>query len=84
LRDKPPTPPSATANLKLDAPGSFKKSIVDLLTDKNMLLLMMAFGQIQGVFNTLGTILGEIATDFNYTTDQGGNLGAMFIVGCII
>jgi len=46
LRDKPPTPPSATANLKLDAPGSFKKSIVDLLKNKNMLLLMMAFGQI--------------------------------------
>lgn len=44
LKDKPPTPPSATANLQLDAPGSFKKSIVDLLKDKNMLLLMMAFG----------------------------------------
>jgi hypothetical protein len=46
LKDKPPTPPSATADLKLDAPGSFKKSIKDLLTNKNMLLLMMAFGQI--------------------------------------
>jgi hypothetical protein len=46
LRDKPPTPPSATADLKMDAPGSFKQSIVDLLKNKNMLLLMMAFGQI--------------------------------------
>jgi len=32
----------------------------------------------------LGTILGEIAHDFGYSTDDGGNLGAMFIVGGII
>jgi sugar phosphate permease len=84
LRNKPPTPPSATADLNLEDFSRFKKSIVELMTDKNMLILMMAFGQIQGVFNTLGTILGGIASNFQYSISDGGNLGAMFIVGGII
>ena len=45
---------------------------------------MLAFGQIQGVFNTLGTVLGLISTDYGYTVDDGSNFGAMFIVGGII
>lgn len=45
---------------------------------------MMAFGQIQGVFNTLGTVLGLISTDYGYTVDDGSNFGAMFIVGGIV
>lgn len=46
--------------------------------------LLVAFGQIQGVFNTLGTVLGLISANYGYTVDEGSNFGAMFIVGGII
>lgn len=39
-----------------------------LFSNKQALLLMVIFGFIQGVFNTLGTVIGDIAAVFGYST----------------
>lgn len=54
---------------------------------------MIIFGFIQGVFNTLGTIIGEISDRYGFTTvsnlycqllqDDAGLFGAVFIIGGI-
>jgi FLVCR family feline leukemia virus subgroup C receptor-related protein len=47
-------------------------------------VLLFAFGQIQGCFNTLGTIIGEAASQFKYSTNDPSVFGALFIVGGIV
>jgi len=84
FKNKPDTPPSAAAEEVLAKPDEFKSSIVTLLKDKNMLVLMLAFGQVLGIFNTLGTIIGQISNDCGYTVEQGSNFGALFVVGGIL
>jgi FLVCR family feline leukemia virus subgroup C receptor-related protein len=84
FRNRPPKPPSSTAFATIDKPGQFKKSIVNLLSNRNMLVLMLAFGQIQGTFNTLGTIVGEATAKYGFSNDDASLFGALFIVGGII
>eukprot|EP00347_Sterkiella_histriomuscorum_P021419 403334042 len=81
FKDKPPTPPSSSAGAKKDA---FGPSINQLFRNKVVWLLVIIFGFVQGVFNTLGTVVGEIATQFDYSTDDASVFGAVFIVGGII
>lgn len=49
-----------------------------------MILLTLVLGQIVGVFNTMGTIIGEVSNEYNYSTADSANLGAAFIVGGVI
>lgn len=46
FREKPKTPPTATAFALLDQPGNFGSSITGLLTNKDMIFLCLAFGGI--------------------------------------
>lgn len=39
----------------------------ELVSNKVVILLMIIFGFIQGVFNALGTIIGEIADKYDFT-----------------
>jgi hypothetical protein len=48
------------------------------------MILLLVFGQIQGGFNTLGTIIGESAVNFGFSSDDASLFGALFIVGGII
>jgi hypothetical protein len=45
----------------------------ELFSNKIVILLMIIFGFIQGVFNTLGTIVGEIASRYGYSTVSKSN-----------
>jgi hypothetical protein len=65
FRDRPPTPPSASSGRK-DNP--FLPSIKLLITNKVVWMLVVIFGFIQAVFNTLGTVVGEMADKFGYST----------------
>lgn len=64
FKDKPPTPPSASAGAIKEP---FMPSIRALFQNKVVILLMLIFGFIQGVFNTLGTVVGEIANKYGLT-----------------
>lgn len=55
-----------------------------VLKDKNVLLLMLTYGQILGIFNTLGSIIGAISNDCGYTIAQGSSFGSLFVVGGIL
>lgn len=81
FKNKPATPPSATAFQLLDKPGQFKSSITTILSNKDLIWLMLAFGGIQGTFNTLGTVVGEATGKYGYTSDDASIFGALFIVG---
>ena len=82
FKDKPKTPPSKSAD-KVDE-GDFFESIKTLLTNRNILLLMFSFAQVQGVFNTLGTVMGDVCDSFDFTLDDSSLFGALFIGGGIL
>ena len=46
--------------------NNFKGAMKSLFTNSNVILLMTIFGLIQGVFNTLGTVIDEIAADYDF------------------
>lgn len=72
------------ANNKLDEEGQFCSSIKQLLTNKDILMLMFVFGQVQGIFNCLGTVMGEASDAFGFSADDASLFGALFIVGGIV
>lgn len=84
FRDKPKTPPSATAFALLDKPGEFRKSIAGVLGCRDMWFLSLAFGGIQGTFNTLGTVVGEATGEYGFDGDNASLFGALFIVGGVL
>ena len=43
-------------------------SLKKLVTDKNVVLLMIVFSLIMGIFNTLGTVIGEFAPIYDFST----------------
>jgi len=45
---------------------------------------MIIFGSITGTFNTLGTIIGEVAPFYRYSDNDSSLFGALFIVGGIV
>lgn len=65
FREKPPTPPSASASVQKDPFGPSFKAI---FRNKNLLLIMVVFALVCGVFNALGTVVGEFATRYEFTT----------------
>jgi len=82
FKDKPKTPPSSAADKKDE--GNFRESIKELLTNKNILVLMFVFAQVQGVFNTLGTVMGDVCDSFGFSVDNSSLFGALFIGGGIL
>lgn len=44
----------------------FKPAMKQLFGNKIVILLMAIFGFIQGVFNTMGTVIGEIAAEYDF------------------
>lgn len=81
FKDRPKTPPSASAEVKKDA---FKPSVKALLSNKNVLMMMVIFGLIQGVFNTYGTVIGEMVNAYHYTDSWAAVFGAVFIFGGLV
>jgi cyanate permease len=71
-------------NDNTETTATFWPSIKYLLTNKGAILLMLIFGFIQGVFNTLGTVVGQIGNRFGYSTDDASTFGAVFIIGGLV
>lgn len=82
FRDKPPTPPSAGS--EVDSSEGFFTAICGVFKNRSMMILTLVLGQIVGVFNTMGTIIGEVSNAYGYSVADSAALGAMFICGGVL
>lgn len=62
-RERPPTYPSASAELERD---DFKLGLKKILRDGNFLLLMLVVGFGLGVYNCLATVVQTLITPFGF------------------
>lgn len=66
-RDKPPTPPSASADcppIKLE----FKKEIRELKKNKSYLLLVLGYATLYGSVTAVGAVINSLTKPFGYTS----------------
>ena len=64
FRERPPTPPSASAELPRD---NYKEGLQKILKDGNFLLLLGVVGFGLGVYNALATVVQTLINPFNYS-----------------
>ncbi|CAF1186656.1 unnamed protein product [Rotaria sordida] len=78
FRSGPPTPPSPseehyqTINLKED--------LINLLTNRHYLILLIGFGLGLALFNSITTLLYQLIQPSQYTSEDAGIFGAVLIV----
>jgi FLVCR family feline leukemia virus subgroup C receptor-related protein len=78
VREKPPTPPSASASLK-EQPLQFGKEMKLLCANRSYLLLCVAFTSLYGVYTLLGAVVAAITKPYEYTGIDNAILGGTFI-----
>jgi len=77
MKDRPPTPPSASAlSMTFD---TFSVGIKKVFKIKAFWFLMVSFGIGVGIFNSLATVFAQIITPFGYTADDAGNYTGVMI-----
>eukprot|EP00347_Sterkiella_histriomuscorum_P012556 403368114 len=77
-REKPPTPPSLSAN-KTDPKLEFSKELGKLLQNKSYLFLTGVFTFLYGIYTSLGAVVASVTAPFGYTPTDNGIFGATFI-----
>ncbi|CAG8484823.1 11692_t:CDS:2 [Paraglomus brasilianum] len=81
LRDKPPTYPSFSASLPAEKFGSgFKK----LLTNRNFLVIWIAFTTIVGFFSAFLILMNNILSPYGYNDTMSGIIGAITILSGLV
>jgi len=85
FREKPPTPPSASALMPRE---SFRRGVKLLVKNKNFLWLLAQQGCVLGSINSLATVMQALIYPFGYTQIQAANLGVIMnvssVVGCLL
>ncbi|KAI8967551.1 major facilitator superfamily domain-containing protein [Mycotypha africana] len=81
---KPKTPPSFSASSKDKFALTFKESIIQLLTNWNFLIVVVAFGVLCGLSSALTSVFAQIVTPYGYNDDEAGYLGAAFIIAGLV
>jgi FLVCR family feline leukemia virus subgroup C receptor-related protein len=85
FREKPPTPPSASASVPRE---DFKKGIKLLLKNKSFLWLLGQQGCALGAINALATVMQSIIYPFGYTQQQSATIGTIMnvssVIGCFV
>jgi len=81
MKSKPPSPPSSSQSQEEEENRDIgmKDTLVNLITDRNFVLLFFVFGFSLGTFNTFATILGEIVQVYGYSSNESGTMGAVVI-----
>eukprot|EP00042_Codosiga_hollandica_P028105 m.145532 g.145532 ORF g.145532 m.145532 type:complete len:479 (-) comp52679_c0_seq2:90-1526(-) len=74
VKDKPPTPPSPSANEETDA---FLPGVKKLIRNKRYLVLMIAFGALYGSVSSILTLMEQIMASVNYSDQQTGLVSAI-------
>jgi len=85
LREKPPTPPSPSAEVKR---APFKQGLKLMVKNTNFLWLLAQQGCVLGAINTLLTVMQSLINPFGYTQVQSSALGVVAnvcsVVGCLL
>jgi FLVCR family feline leukemia virus subgroup C receptor-related protein len=85
FRERPPTPPSASASMPRE---NFKKGVKLLVRNTNFLWLLAQQGCVLGSINSLATVMQAIIFPFGYTQLQSSTLGVVMnvasVVGCLL
>jgi len=80
FKEKPPTQPSSSAEIKK---LPFSNAIKVMVSNKSFMVFALVFGFSLGVFNGLGTAIDIIVDAFDHK-DIAAVVGAMFIVGGLV
>ncbi len=80
MREKPPTPPEIETIKRYE----FRKGLRHIITQKNMLLLIVIFFIGLGIFNAISTMIDAICLEKGLTIDQSGLVGGLMLVGGVI
>lgn len=82
IRNKPPTPPSASAaNSNKRNSGGMIRSMKRLLSSIDFIWLMLAFSSIYTIYTTLGASLGPLTKSFDYDSKDNSMFGSIYVVG---
>lgn len=79
-RDKPPTPPSATADAPRD---DFKDSLRKLIRQRTYLLICVCFALVYGCFIDFAVVLGQLINPFGFGSSSASGLSAICVVSGI-
>lgn len=86
VADRPPTPPSPSAaealHLTLEEP--FHISLKKVGTNKQFLLLLLVFGSLVGIFNSVTSLLATFTGPYGYSSNQAGYLGAGMVLAGLL
>jgi len=81
FKDKPPTPPSASAG---SVHEDFKESVKHLFTNRNYLYLLLSFACMNALFNTLGSVIGVIVANYGFTSNDSSIFGTAYLLSGIV
>ncbi|KAF9921910.1 hypothetical protein FBU30_008016 [Linnemannia zychae] len=86
VADRPPTPPSPSAAEALEETREepFKVSLKKTGSNKQFLLLMVTFGSLVGVFNTVTSLIATFTKPYGYSVNEAGYFGAAMVVAGLI
>ena len=81
FRDKPPTPPSKSAEAQKHA---YWPSLKALLKNWNYIILITSMGLTFGACNILATVIQPLLLPFGFTPADSGNFGALTLVSGLV
>ncbi|KAF9906624.1 hypothetical protein EC991_000425 [Linnemannia zychae] len=86
VAERPPTPPSPSAAeaLQQTVEEPFHISLKKVGTNKQFLLVLLAFGSLVGVFNSVTSLLATFTAPYGYTSIQAGYLGAGMVIAGLL
>ncbi|KAF9903111.1 hypothetical protein EC991_004137 [Linnemannia zychae] len=86
VADRPPTPPSPSAAeaLQETTEEPFKISLKKVGSNKQFLILMVIFGSLVGVFNTVTSFIASFTKPYGYDNTEAGYFGAAMVVAGLI
>ncbi|KAI8070966.1 major facilitator superfamily domain-containing protein [Gongronella butleri] len=81
---QPKTPPSYSASNQDERRQPLMTTLWSLLTNRNFMILFIAFGVMCGLASTLTSMLPQIVQPYGISYDDAGYLGVAFIVAGIV
>jgi Na+/melibiose symporter-like transporter len=65
-REKPPTPPSASASKQAE-PLNLRKELKTLMKNRSYLLLVLGYATLYGTVTTIGAIISSLTHPYGYS-----------------
>ncbi|KAG0046232.1 hypothetical protein BGZ83_008600 [Gryganskiella cystojenkinii] len=86
IKERPPTPPSASAEKALQETKEepFWISLKKVFANKQFLLMMFVFGSFVAVFNSVTSLISQFTSPFGYDTNQAGYMGAAMVIAGLV